>query len=171
MTVNGLSKGFAMTGWRIGYMAGPPEWISACEKYQGMISSGANTIGQAAGIMALNKSESGPLVDRMLRAFENRRNLMGSLISDIPGFNTNIPEGAFYYFPEVQSLFGKKTSSGESIHNADDLCLYLLQTAHVATVSGSAFGAPNCIRLSYATSDNNIVESMERIKRAVEQLN
>lgn len=171
MTVNGLSKGFAMTGWRIGYMAGPQPWIAACEKYQGMISSGANTIGQAAGVAALNKSISGGRVKEMLEAFENRKEIMGRLMDEIDGFNTNKPQGAFYYFPEVSSLFGKKTSTGEIIKNADDLCLYLLQEAHVATVSGSAFGSPECIRLSYATSEDIIIEAMNRIKLAVEQLN
>lgn len=169
-TVNGLSKGYAMTGWRIGYMAGPQEWISACERYQGMISSGANTLGQAGGVIALSSPESKLEVATMRIAFERRRELMGRLLSEIATFKFKIPEGAFYYFPDVSELFGKSNSNGVVINNADDLALYFLENAHVATVSGSAFGAPKCIRLSYATSEEQIIEAVSRIKQAVSQL-
>ena len=169
-TVNGLSKGYAMTGWRIGYMAGPQEWISACERYQGMISSGANTLGQAGGVIALSSPESKLEVATMRIAFERRRELMGRLLSEIATFKFKIPEGAFYYFPDVSELFGKSNGNGFVINNADDLALYFLENAHVATVSGSAFGAPKCIRLSYATSEEQIIEAVSRIKQAVSQL-
>ena len=169
-TVNGLSKGYAMTGWRIGYMAGPQEWISACERYQGMISSGANTLGQAGGVIALSSPESKLEVATMRIAFERRRELMGRLLSEIATFKFKIPEGAFYYFPDVSELFGKSNGNGVVINNADDLALYFLEKAHVATVSGSAFGAPKCIRLSYATSEEQIIEAVSRIKQAVSQL-
>lgn len=169
-TVNGLSKGYAMTGWRIGYMAGPQEWISACERYQGMISSGANTLGQAAGVIALTSAESKLEVASMRSAFERRRELMGRLLSEIATFKFKIPEGAFYYFPDVSALFGKSNGNGLSINNADDLALYFLEHAHVATVSGAAFGSPKCIRLSYATSEEQITEAVSRIKQAVSQL-
>ncbi len=169
-TVNGLSKGYAMTGWRIGYMAGPQKWISACERYQGMISSGANTLGQAGGVIALSSPESKLEVATMRIAFERRRELMGRLLSEIATFKFKIPEGAFYYFPDVSELFGKSNGNGVVINNADDLALYFLEKAHVATVSGSAFGAPKCIRLSYATSEEQIIEAVSRIKQAVSQL-
>jgi aspartate aminotransferase len=169
-TVNGLSKGYAMTGWRIGYMAGPQEWISACERYQGMISSGANTLGQAGGVIALSSPESKLEVESMRIAFERRRELMGRLLSEIAAFKFKIPEGAFYYFPDVSALFGKSNGNGVVINNADDLALYFLENAHVATVSGSAFGAPKCIRLSYATSEEQITEAVSRINQAVSQL-
>lgn len=169
-TVNGLSKGYAMTGWRIGYMAGPQEWISACERYQGMISSGANTLGQAAGVIALTSAESKLEVASMRSAFERRRELMGRLLSEIATFKFKIPEGAFYYFPDVSALFGKSNGNGLLINNADDLALYFLEHAHVATVSGAAFGSPKCIRLSYATSEEQITEAVSRIKQAVSQL-
>ena len=170
-TVNGLSKGFAMTGWRIGYMAGPREWVAACERYQGMISSGANTLGQAAGVEALESNKSRSEVEKMRQAFENRKNLMGKLLSEIPGIKSNNPDGAFYYFPDVSALFGKTTADNRSISNADDLALFLLDKAHVATVSGGAFGAPNCLRLSYATSESQITDAITRIKEALSHLN
>jgi len=170
-TVNGLSKGFAMTGWRIGYLAGPKEWVAACERYQGMISSGANTLGQAAGCKALESDESRKEVEKMRQAFENRKNLMGKLLSEIPGIKSNNPDGAFYYFPDVSALFGKSTTDNKIISNADDLALFLLDKAHVATVSGGAFGAPNCLRLSYATSEIQITDAISRIKEALSHLN
>lgn len=169
-TVNGLSKGYAMTGWRIGYMAGPQEWISACERYQGMISSGANTLGQAAGVIALTSAESKLEVASMRSAFERRRELMGRLLTEIGTFKFKTPVGAFYYFPDVSDLFGRSNSNGLAINNADDLALYFLEHAHVATVSGAAFGSPKCIRLSYATSEEQITEAVSRIKQAVGQL-
>lgn len=170
-TVNGLSKGYAMTGWRIGYMAGPKDWVSACEKYQGMISSGANAVGQAAGVFALNDEKAKMEVERMRTSFEQRRSLMTMLISEINGLNCNEPQGAFYYFPDVSYYFGKTTSDGQIINNADDLALYLLDQAHVATVSGSAFGTPNCLRLSYAASEEQLTTAMNRISKALSRLN
>ena len=170
-TVNGLSKGYAMTGWRIGYMAGPKDWVSACEKYQGMISSGANAVGQAAGVFALNDEKAKMEVERMRTSFEQRRSLMTKLISEINGLNCNEPQGAFYYFPDVSYYFGKTTSDGHIINNADDLALYLLDQAHVATVSGSAFGTPNCLRLSYAASEEQLTTAMNRISKALSRLN
>lgn len=166
--VNGLAKGFAMTGWRIGYLAGPQELVSACERFQGMVSSGANSIAQAAGIEALLGDQTE--VERMRKTFENRRNLMHTELSKIDGIKLGQPEGAFYHFPDVSFYFGKK--HGDTVlNNADEICLYLLEVALVALVSGAAFGAPNCIRLSYATSNENIVEACSRIKKALESLN
>lgn len=170
-TVNGLSKGFAMTGWRIGYMAGPKEWIAACEKYQGMISSGANTLGQAAGVISLSSDQSRKEVESMRLAFESRRKLMGALLSEIPGVKVNQPQGAFYFFPDITALLGKKTQDGSIIGDSNELALYILDKAHVATVAGSAFGAPNCLRLSYATSESQISEALKRIKLALSHLN
>lgn len=170
-TVNGLSKGFAMTGWRIGYMAGPKEWIAACEKYQGMISSGANTLGQASGVASLQSEQAKSEVESMRLAFESRRKLMGGLLSEIPGVKVNQPQGAFYFFPDISALLGKKTSGGTIINDSNELALYLLDKAHVATVAGSAFGSPNCLRLSYATSESQISEALTRIKLAISHLN
>lgn len=166
--VNGLAKGFAMTGWRIGYLAGPQELVSACERFQGMVSSGANSIAQAAGIEALQGDQSE--VEKMRQTFEERRNLMHQELSKIEGIKLGNPEGAFYHFPDVSYYFGKKNGN-TTLHDADELCLYLLESALVALVSGAAFGAPNCIRLSYATSDANIIEACSRIKKALESLN
>lgn len=170
-TVNGLSKGFAMTGWRIGYMAGPKEWIAACEKYQGMISSGANTLGQAAGVISLGSDDSRTEVETMRLAFDSRRKLMGKLLSEIPGVKANQPQGAFYFFPDISALLGKKTQDGSIIRDSNELALYILDKAHVATVAGAAFGAPNCLRLSYATSESQISEALKRIKLALSHLN
>ena len=169
-TVNGLSKGFAMTGWRIGYLSGPKEWVSACERYQGMISSGANTLGQAAGVEALTSDAVRHEVESMRMAFESRRQMMGELLSEIPGVKFNQPDWAFYFFPDVSTFFGKSTETSELINNSDDIALYLLEKAHVATVSGAAFGAPNCLRLSYATSEDQIAEALKRIKVALSHL-
>lgn len=165
--VNGVSKGYAMTGWRIGYIAAP-EWIAkACTKLQGQFTSGACSIAQKAAEAAIN---SGNQACREMSAiFEERRDLLLEWVKDVPGFTVNHPEGAFYLFPEVSSLFGK--SDGEwHIKNADELAMYLLQVAHVATVSGNAFGTPECLRLSYANSEDNIREAIRRIKLAVENL-
>jgi len=167
VVVNGLSKGFAMTGWRIGYLAGPIELVKACEKFQGLISSGANSIAQSAGCEALNGDQSE--VSRMRDIFENRRNLMYEHLKNIPGIKVNVPEGAFYCFPDV-SYYLNKSHNSYKINNTEDLCIYLLENALVSTVSGDAFGSPECIRLSYATSEDLIVESIKRIKTALEQL-
>lgn len=164
ITVNGVSKAFAMTGWRIGYI-GAPDWIArACNKMQGQVTSGANCIGQRAVITALEAPASS--VQYMVDEFKVRRKLILDLISEIDGFKTNEPEGAFYVFPDVSSYFGK-TIKGKTINNASDMSLFLLEEALVATVTGEAFGNPNCIRISYAASQDNIKEAIKRIKEAL----
>lgn len=164
VTVNGVSKAFAMTGWRIGYIGGPEKIARACNKMQGQITSGANSIAQRAVITALTESPS--RVQFMIDEFKIRRDLVLDLLKDIEGFKTNIPEGAFYVFPNVSSYFGK-TLRGKTIHNASDFSLYLLEEALVATVDGGAFGNPDCIRLSYAASQEQIIEALKRIKESV----
>jgi aspartate aminotransferase len=164
ITVNGVSKAFAMTGWRIGYI-GAPDWIArACNKMQGQVTSGANCIAQRAVITALNADPSA--VKFMIDEFKVRRDLVLDLLSNIEGFNTNIPEGAFYVFPNVSYFFGK-TLKGKTINNATDFSLFLLEEALVATVTGDAFGNPDCIRISYAASQEQIKEAIQRIKEAV----
>ncbi|HIC32349.1 MAG TPA: pyridoxal phosphate-dependent aminotransferase [Flavobacteriaceae bacterium] len=164
ITVNGVSKAFAMTGWRIGYI-GAPDWIArACNKMQGQITSGANCIAQRAVITALNADPSA--VKFMIDEFKVRRDLVLDLLSNIEGFNTNIPEGAFYVFPNVSYFFGK-TLKGKTINNATDFSLFLLEEALVATVTGDAFGNPDCIRISYAASQEQIKEAIKRIKEAI----
>lgn len=164
ITVNGVSKAFAMTGWRIGYI-GAPDWIArACNKMQGQVTSGANCIAQRATITALNESPS--RVKYMIDEFKVRRDLVLDLLNDIDGFETNTPEGAFYVFPNISSFFGK-TLRGKTINNATDFSLYLLEEALVATVTGDAFGNPNCIRISYAASQEQIIEAIKRIKEVV----
>ncbi|MEL6356602.1 MAG: pyridoxal phosphate-dependent aminotransferase [Bacteroidota bacterium] len=167
ITVNGFSKGFAMTGWRLGYL-GAPEFIAkAVTKVQGQSTSGANSIAQVAGAHALTTSLQ-PTIE-MREAFERRRELIIDGLSNIPGFRVNRPQGAFYIFPDVSALFG--TSNGEwSISNSDDFAEYLLMTAHVATVTGAAFGAPNCIRISYAASEAQLEEAIKRIAKVVGEL-
>ncbi len=161
ITVNGVSKAFAMTGWRIGYI-GAPEWIAkACTKFQGQITSGANAIAQRATITALEAPVS--KIQFMIDEFHRRRDLILDLLGEIEGFNLNIPEGAFYVFPDISSFFGK-TLNGTTINNASDFALYLLEKANVATVTGEAFGNPNCIRISYAASEEELREAISRIK-------
>lgn len=164
ITVNGVSKAFAMTGWRIGYI-GAPDWIArACNKMQGQVTSGANSIAQRAVITALN--ESPERIQYMIDEFKERRTLILNLINDIPGFKSNEPQGAFYVFPDISYYFGK-TLKGKHIANAEDFALFLLEEALVATVTGEAFGNNNCIRISYAASKEQIIEAMKRIKSAV----
>ena len=164
ITVNGVSKAFAMTGWRIGFLGGPEAIARACNKMQGQITSGANCIAQRAVITAL---EAAPTkVQYMVDEFKVRRDLILSLLKDIEGFSCNTPEGAFYVFPDVSAFFGK-TLNGTLIKNATDFSLYLLEAALVATVTGDAFGNPNCIRISYAASQDQIIEAVNRIKKAV----
>ena len=164
VTVNGVSKAFAMTGWRIGYI-GAPDWIArACNKMQGQVTSGANCIAQRATITALNEPPT--RVKYMIDEFKVRRDLVLDLLKDIDGFETNVPEGAFYVFPNVSAFFGK-TLRGKTINNATDLSLYLLEEALVATVTGDAFGAPDCLRISYAASQEQIKEAIKRIKEVV----
>ncbi|HZF66242.1 MAG TPA: pyridoxal phosphate-dependent aminotransferase [Chitinophagaceae bacterium] len=168
IVVNGLSKGFAMTGWRIGFIAAPKEIAKACEKLQGQMTSGANSVAQKAAVVALTS----PLdaTQEMVKEFGRRRGRVVELLQEIPGVELATPDGAFYAFPVVKSYFGKKTPNGEAINNADDLCMYLLNTAHVSTVTGSAFGDGDCIRLSFANSMGNIEKALERIKRALASL-
>ena len=164
ITINGVSKAFAMTGWRIGYIGAPEIIARACNKMQGQVTSGANCIAQRAVITALNESPS--RVDYMIKEFKTRRDLVLKLLEDVPGFITNTPEGAFYVFPNISAFFGK-TLRGKIINNATDLSLYLLEEALVATVTGDAFGNPDCIRISYAASQEQIIEAIKRIKEAV----
>ena len=164
ITVNGVSKAFAMTGWRIGYLGAPEAIARACNKMQGQITSGANCIAQRAVITALEAPPS--KVQYMIDEFKARRDLMLNLLSEIDGFSCNIPQGAFYVFPDVSSIFGK-TLNGVKINNATDLSLFLLEEALVATVTGDAFGNPNCIRISYAASQKQIIEAVERIKKSL----
>jgi aspartate aminotransferase len=164
ITVNGVSKAFAMTGWRIGYI-GAPDWIArACNKMQGQVTSGANCIAQRAVITALEAPASS--VQYMVDEFKVRRQLILDLLSEIDGFQTNEPEGAFYVFPNVSAFFGK-TIKGKTINNATDMSLFLLEEALVATVTGVAFGNPDCIRISYAASQDTIKEAIKRIKEAL----
>jgi aspartate aminotransferase len=164
ITVNGVSKAFAMTGWRIGFIGAPAFIARACNKMQGQITSGANCIAQRAVITAMEASPS--KVQYMIDEFKIRRDLVLELLSNIDGFKTNVPEGAFYVFPDISSYFGK-TLNGRTINNANDFSLYLLEEALVATVSGDAFGNPNCIRISYAASQEQIKEAINRIQKAV----
>jgi aspartate aminotransferase len=164
ITINGVSKAFAMTGWRIGYLGGPEAIARACNKMQGQITSGANCIAQRAVITALEEAPA--KVQYMIDEFKVRRNLILNLLNNIDGFSCNIPEGAFYVFPDISAFFGK-TLDGTLIKNATDFSLYLLEAALVATVTGDAFGNPNCIRISYAASQDQIEEAMNRIKKAV----
>lgn len=164
ITVNGIAKAFAMTGYRIGYI-GAPEFIAkACTKMQGQVTSGANSIAQRATITAIEADPS--VLKDMVTAFKNRRDLVVGLLREIPGVKINVPEGAFYVFPDMSSFFGK-TLQGVKINNADDLSMYLLEKAHVATVTGVAFGNPDCIRMSYATSEDQLKEAFKRIKEAL----
>lgn len=164
ITVNGVAKAFAMTGWRIGYI-GAPEFIAkACTKMQGQVTSGANSIAQRATITAVDADPK--VLQYMVDAFHSRRDLVVGLIKEIPRLKINVPEGAFYVFPDVSSFFGE-TLRGKLINNADDLSMYLLSEANVATVTGDAFGNPDCIRISYATSEKLLTDAFKRIKEAL----
>lgn len=164
VTVNGVSKAYAMTGWRIGYI-GAPEWLArACNKVQGQITSGANCIAQRATIAALEAPVSE--IKYMIDKFHERRDLVLDLLGEIPGMKLNVPEGAFYVFPDVSDFFGK-TIKGKTINTASDLSLLLLEEAHVATVTGEAFGSPNCLRISYAASEAELKEAIKRIKEVL----
>ena len=164
ITVNGVSKAFAMTGWRIGYI-GAPDWIArACNKVQGQVTSGANCIAQRAVITALN--ENPDKIQYMVDEFRSRRDLILKLLNNIEGFKCNIPDGAFYVFPDISHFFGK-TINGFNIKNASDMSMFLLENALVATVTGEAFGNPNCIRISYAASKEQIIEAVNRIKKSL----
>ncbi|MBA4299676.1 MAG: aspartate aminotransferase [Cyclobacterium sp.] len=167
ITVNGFSKGYAMTGWRVGYICAPLEIAKACEKIQGQFTSGGTGIAQRAALAGISGDQAPSKA--MAEAYLRRRNLVLGLIQDIPGIKTHIPEGAFYFFPDVSAFFGK-SAHGYDVKTADDLCLYLLAIANVSLVTGEAFGAPSCIRLSYAASDEELVEAMKRIKKSLGEL-
>ncbi len=166
--VNGFSKAFAMTGWRLGYIAANKEIAAANDKMQGQTTSGTCSIAQRAGIVAYEQGLESVL--EMKEAFARRRQLVYDLLNDIPGVKTNLPQGAFYFFPEISSFFGKKDPEGNEIKNSADLALYLLNYGHVATVGGDSFGNNNYIRLSYAASDENLKEALRRIKDALGKL-
>ncbi len=167
VTLNGFAKGFAMTGWRIGYMGAPKQIAEACTKVQGQVTSGASSFGQYASSVAL-RSDMKPTYD-MVKAFKKRRDLLISLVKDIKGIKYNKPEGAFYLFPDISTFLGK--SYGKSkIKTAEDLCEYLLNHAHVALVGGEGFGEPNCLRISYAASEEDIKKAINRIKEALAEL-
>lgn len=167
VVVNGVSKAYAMTGWRIGFIAAPLWIAKACNKLQGQYTSGASSIAQKAAVAAFAGDQS--CVEEMRKAFLRRRDLVISLCKEIPGMKLNVPEGAFYLFPEVNSYYGK-SAGDRKINNAADLAMYLLEVGHVATVGGAAFGAPECLRFSYATSDENLIEAIKRIKEALAAL-
>ena len=168
VTVNGVSKGYAMTGWRIGYMGGPLWLAKACNKLQGQFTSGVSSIAQRAALAAVtSKSDS---KERMREAFLRRRDLICRLLGDIPGLKVRVPQGAFYVMPDISNFIGK-SHNGKVMNDADDLALFLLEEARVATVGGTAFGSDSCIRISYATSDDRITEAVRRIKEALARLN
>ena len=167
ITVNGFAKGFAMTGWRLGYMGGPAWLAAACSKIQGQFTSGATSFGQKAAAVALD-SDLSPTY-QMRDAFRKRKDLVLELLNDIPGMKVNQPKGAFYIFPDVSAFFGK-TDGEVTIQDADDLSTYIMNKAYVGTVAGGAFGAPNCFRISYAASEEQLIEAISRIKRVLAQL-
>ncbi len=164
---NGVSKAYAMTGWRIGFLAGPEWIIKGCNKLQGQYTSGTCSVSQKAAEAAYTLDQSA--VEEMRQAFERRRDLIVKLAKEVPGLEVNIPEGAFYLFPKCNSYFGK-SNGDKTINNSTDFAMYLLEEAHVATVGGDAFGDPDCFRMSYATSDENIKEAIRRIKEALSKL-
>jgi aspartate aminotransferase len=165
--INGVSKAYAMTGYRIGYMAAEPWLTKACNKLQSQMTTGASSIAQRAAITALNSDPS--VTEKFRAAFEKRRDLVYNAIQQIKGVRCNKPGGAFYVFPDISSFFGK-TADGSKINNSDDMSLYLLDKAFISTVPGSAFGHDKCIRISYATSDDKLVEALKRLKKALEAL-
>ena len=168
IVINGLSKGYAMTGWRVGYIAAPLEVAKACDKLQGQFTSATNSIAQRAAIVALT-SDLKPTLE-MVESFKSRRKKVMQLLSEIPCVICSEPPGAFYVFPDVKFYFGKKTQEGILISNADELCMYLLNNAHVSSVTGSAFGEPDCIRLSFANSIENIEKGFAKLKMALHSL-
>ncbi|MCQ2066820.1 MAG: pyridoxal phosphate-dependent aminotransferase [Bacteroidaceae bacterium] len=167
VVINGVSKAYAMTGWRIGFMAGPEWLVKACGKLQGQYTSGTCSVAQKAAEAAFNGPQDD--VEKMRLVFQRRRDLIVSLAKEIPGFEVNTPQGAFYLFPKCDSYFGKRDGD-RVINSAEDLAMYLLEVGHVATVGGTAFGSPECIRFSYATSDEKIVEAFRRIKETLARL-
>ena len=167
VTINGFAKGFAMTGWRVGYICAPEWVVKACMKIQGQITSANSSISQRAALTALQE-DLAPTRE-MAKAYEKRRDIVASLLSEIPGVIANQPLGAFYFFPDISSFFGK-SDGNTTISNASDLCLYLLETTHVSLVEGGAFGEPNCIRISYAASEEDLREALKRLKEALGKL-
>lgn len=168
--INGFSKAYAMTGWRLGYLAASKEIAAANDKMQGQTTSGTCSISQRAGIAAYEDPQGLAAVNVMKEAFQRRRQLVYDLLSEIPGVKTNLPQGAFYFFPDISSFFGKKDPQGNVIKDSADLALYLLNEAHVATVDGGSFGNNNYIRISYAAADDVLVEALKRIKAALGKL-
>jgi aspartate aminotransferase len=168
VTVNGFSKGYAMTGWRLGYMAARQDIAAACDKLQGQITSGTCSIAQRAGLAALQGGRAS--ADEMVTAYRRRRDLVLGLAKDIPGLVTPTPDGAFYVFPNVAAFFGRTTPDGTVINDASDLALYLLNDAHVSSVGGDSFGAPDCIRFSTAAADEKLTEAFKRIKASLAKL-
>ena len=168
ITVNGFSKGYAMTGWRLGYLAARQDIATACDKMQGQITSGTCSITQRAGVAALAGGRVS--ADEMAAAYRRRRDLVLELVKDIPGLDTPTPSGAFYIFPEVSAFFGRIAPDGSTIHNSNDLALFILNDAHVSAVSGEAFGAPECMRFSTAAADEKLVEAFRRIKVSLAKL-
>lgn len=169
--VNGVSKGYAMTGWRLGYTASNPEIAQAINKIQGQITSGSNSITQRAAICAMDRAPKDvPEMIQMIEIFRERRDLLVKLLRQIPGLKVDLPDGAFYVFPDISSYLGKKTSDGESIADDNALCMYLLKEARVALVPGSSFGNDKCIRFSYATSTEKVAEAAERVAKALAKL-
>jgi aspartate aminotransferase len=167
VTINGVSKAWAMTGWRLGYIGAPKEIASACSKVQGQFTSGTSSITQRATIAALEADPE--VLSEMIDAFKKRRDLVLNHLNNMPGVKTNVPDGAFYVFPDISAFFGK-SYNGFVIHTAADLCLYLLSEALIALVTGEAFGDPNCIRISYAASEETLTKAMSRMKEALEKL-
>ncbi len=167
IVINGVSKAYAMTGWRIGFMAGPEWLVKACNKLQGQYTSGTCSVAQKAAEAAFNGPQDD--VENMRAVFQKRRDLIVSLASEVPGFEVNQPQGAFYLFPKCDSYFGKRDGD-RLISTAEDLAMYLLEVGHVATVGGTAFGSPECIRFSYATSDDKIIEAFRRVKETLARL-
>ena len=168
ITVNGFSKGYAMTGWRLGYLAARQDIATACDKMQGQITSGTCSIAQRAGVAALAGGRASS--DAMAAAYRRRRDLVLALVQDIPGLNTPTPSGAFYIFPEVSVFFGRTAPDGSTIRNSTDLALFILNDAHVSAVSGEAFGAPECLRFSTAAADEKLTEAFQRIKQSLAKL-
>lgn len=167
VVINGVSKAYAMTGWRIGFMAGPLWLVKACNKLQGQYTSGTCSVAQKAAEAAFNGPQDD--VEMMRKVFNKRRDLIVSLAKEIPGFDVNMPQGAFYLFPKCDSYFGKRDGD-RVINSAEDLAMYLLEVGHVATVGGTAFGAPECIRFSYATGEDKITEAFRRVKETLARL-
>ncbi|SIN64855.1 pyridoxal phosphate-dependent aminotransferase [Algoriphagus halophilus] len=167
ITVNGFSKGYAMTGWRVGYICAPLFMAKAVEKIQGQFTSGGTGIAQRAALAGISGDQTPS--KEMAEAYFKRRELVMGLLKEIPGIKTHVPEGAFYFFPDVTAFFGK-SAHGKTINNADDLCLYLLEVANVSLVTGAAFGAPSCVRLSYAASEEELKEALGRMKKALGEL-